>query len=147
MKSGKIAFFVITALFIVAVTGCGKAPAPAPPQQPPAQPPEQRQDDPAPSPDTPPAVETPYTDGVYEGSGEGYGGLITIEVTVNGGAITNIEIVMSTETESIGGVAYGELIGRTLAAQNAEIDVVSGATVTALGFIEALEDALSQAVN
>ncbi len=147
MKQGKIAVFVITVLFLVAVTGCGKPPAPAPPQQPPAQPPEQRQDDPAPPPSTPPADETPYTDGVYEGSGEGYAGSITIEVTINGGAITNIEIVMSTETESIGGAAYGELIGQALVAQNAEIDLVSGATVTAQGFIEALEDALSKAVN
>jgi uncharacterized protein with FMN-binding domain len=134
--------FLILAVVIFAAAGCG-----SPARNAPTQPPPQEQDgasDPALDGETP-EEEVVYADNVYEGSGQGYNGQIILEVTIAGGAIVNIEIVDSSETESIGGAAYAELTARALEAQDFNLDTVSGATITTQGFCEALENALSQA--
>jgi uncharacterized protein with FMN-binding domain len=144
MKSRLAAILVLVAFLVVGSAGCGKKEQPAIP----APPAEQKQEAPEAQPSVPQAEEKKsYADGVYEASGQGWGGQITIEVTVSGGAITHIEIVESSETESIGGAAYGKLISEALAVQGVDIDVVSAATVTSQGFIEALGNALSQAAR
>ena len=42
-----------------------------------------------------------YTDGVYEGTGTGLNGEIKVQVTVEGGSITGIEILEANETETL----------------------------------------------
>lgn len=139
MVSKKWGFCLVVLLVLAAAAGCGRAAQPAPAPQPASGHGQQ-----APEPALPEGAIT-YTDGVYEGKGQGFKGEISIEVTINGGAIVNIEIVDSIETASIGDAAYEELVRQAISAQDAKIDGVSGATATSQGFAEALRDALGQA--
>ena len=87
-----------------------------------------------------------YLDGTYTGTGEGYGGDITVSVTVSGGQITAIEIVSAPdETPAYFNQAMG-VIERILAHQVAGVDAVSGATFSSEGIMAAVENALSGAV-
>ncbi len=107
---------------------------------------------PAPSP-SPTPVPVPddapnfgYEDGTYTGTGEGYGGEITVSVTVSGGQITAIEIVSAPdETPAYLGQALG-VIEKILAWQVPGVDAVSGATFSSEGIMEAVENALSGAI-
>ena len=47
-------------------------------------------------------------DGTYEGTGMGYGGKMVLSVTVEGGAITGVEVLENAETPTIGGLALPE---------------------------------------
>ncbi len=85
-------------------------------------------------------------DGTYEGSGQGYGGKITLSVTVEGGRITSCEVVESSETETIGELALPTYCEEIVETQDpAAVDIASGASNTLRGFQAAVEDALSQA--
>ena len=85
-------------------------------------------------------------DGTYEGSGQGYGGKITLSVTVEGGKITSCEVVESSETETIGELALPTYCEEIVETQDpAAVDIASGASNTLRGFQAAVEDALSQA--
>ena len=87
-----------------------------------------------------------YLGGTYTGTGEGYGGEITVSVTVSGGQITAIEIVSAPdETPAYLGQATG-VIERILARQVPGVDAVSGATFSSEGIMEAVENALSGAI-
>ena len=95
-----------------------------------------------------PAVEvnsTVYNDGVYEGVGNGRNGEIKVAVTVTDGKIATVEIVSHSESADIGGPALPKLISQAVAANSAEIDGASGATMTSDGFREAVAAALALA--
>ncbi len=47
-----------------------------------------------------PSVVGNYKDGVFSGIGVGYGGPMTVQVTVDGGQITTVEVLDNNETES-----------------------------------------------
>ena len=84
-----------------------------------------------------------YPDGVYTGSAQGYGGTITVQVTVVGGQITSIEILSASgETASFFSLAKG-VIDRILAAQTWKVDAISGATYSSDGIKAAVENALT----
>lgn len=86
-------------------------------------------------------------DGVYTGTGEGYGGDIVVEVTVEGGRITSVE-VLSAEDET---PSYFErakmLIPYIISTQSSDVDTVSGATLSSNGILEAVNQALNQALE
>ena len=85
-------------------------------------------------------------DGTYEGSGQGYGGKITVSVTVEGGQITGCEVMESSETETIGELALPTYCEEIVETQDpAAVDIASGASNTLRGFQTAVKDALSQA--
>ena len=89
--------------------------------------------------------EEDYEDGVYEGTAEGFGGDITMRVTISGGKIVNVEVVSAEdETPSFFSNA-SKLIPNIVSTQSAEVDTVSGATYSSNGIIDAVKDALSQA--
>ena len=82
---------------------------------------------------------------VVTGTGEGYNGPITVEVTVENDTITAVEVVESSETEGIATPAFEEISETVVKNQSTEgIDMVSGATGSSTGILEAIEDALSQ---
>ena len=83
--------------------------------------------------------------GTYTATAEGYHGDITIDVTVSDTAITKIEVTKEEETEGIGKAALPKLVEQAVADQTADVDIVSGATLTSNGFKTALTDALTQA--
>lgn len=81
-------------------------------------------------------------DGVYQGSGTGYGGTITVDVTISEKTMTAIDVVSAArETESFFERAKG-VITSMLSQQTTEVDVVSGATYSSNGIIAAVENAL-----
>ena len=84
-----------------------------------------------------------YPDGVYTGSAQGYGGTVTVQVTVKNGQITSIEILSASgETDSFFARAKG-VIDKILIAQTWEVDGVSGATYSSNGIKGAVQNALT----
>lgn len=86
-----------------------------------------------------------YKDGVYTGSGTGRNGAIDVSVTIEGGKITNIVVDNHAESSDIGGSALEKLVKNAIAANSADIDAASGATMTSDGFRTAVAQALSKA--
>ncbi|MCD8369438.1 MAG: FAD-dependent oxidoreductase [Clostridiales bacterium] len=83
---------------------------------------------------------------VYTGtSDKGMGGAVQVQITVEDGKMTAIEVVKQNETPAIGTVAFDPLIEEALKAQSADIDAVSGATITSEAFKEALSKAMEKA--
>ena len=99
---------------------------------------------------TTPTTEVPeggYKDGTYQGSGTGFGGTITVQVTVSGGKITAVDILSASgETGSYFASAQG-VVSKVLSSQSPNADAVSGATYSSNGIIQAVQNALSQAGN
>lgn len=97
---------------------------------------------------TTPTTEVPeggYKDGTYQGSGTGFGGTVTVQVTVADGKITGIDILdASGETPSYFASARG-VVSKILAGQTSNVDAVSGATYSSNGIIQAVQNALSKA--
>jgi uncharacterized protein with FMN-binding domain len=77
-------------------------------------------------------------------------GPVQVRLTTDGsGTITQVEVVQypsgNREDEQINSRALPELVQATLDAQSADIDMVSGATVTSEGYLQSLQSALDQA--
>jgi uncharacterized protein with FMN-binding domain len=87
-----------------------------------------------------------YTPGTYTATAQGIGE-VTVTMTFSETAITEVVVDAANETESIGGVAAPTLQEALLAAQNAEIDSVSGATVTSNAVKEAAAKCIEQAMG
>jgi uncharacterized protein with FMN-binding domain len=83
--------------------------------------------------------------GVWEGTGQGWGGEIRLRLRINSALIQEIELVSHSEDPFIGGEAMGELLELVLDYQSAGLDAVSGATESSAGFLAAVEDALDKA--
>ncbi len=88
-----------------------------------------------------------YKDGVYEGTGTGFGGAINVAVTIEGGKIAKVEVLSHKETPNIGGVAMESYCTSVVEAQSVEIDAVASASNTLKGFQAAVNDALSKAIE
>ena len=86
-----------------------------------------------------------YTDGTYEGSGSGFRGTTTVEVTVTGGIITEIEVVDTNDDDRYIDRAVNQMIPTMITTQSADVDTVSGATYSSNGLIEAVSNALLEA--
>jgi len=82
------------------------------------------------------------SDQVYEGSAFGYRGLIYVQIHLNGGSISEITVVDSDEDRFVGGAAMDELIETVTELNSTDVDVISGATITSKGFLEAVRDAI-----
>lgn len=87
----------------------------------------------------------PYQDGTYTGSAQGFGGEITVEVTVSGGNLTDITVLDASGEDSAYFSMAEAVLDDMLAAQSAEVDTVSGATFSSTGLRDAVAQALSQA--
>jgi uncharacterized protein with FMN-binding domain len=76
-------------------------------------------------------------------------GPVQVQITVRGGKITKVTVLQQPngnprDTE-INGQALPILTADTLSAQSANIDMVSGATVTSAGYLQSLQAALDEA--
>lgn len=90
--------------------------------------------------------EGPYKDGTYQGSAKGFGGTITVEITIEQGYLSGLEII-SAENED---AAYYNMAVQVLDSiadqQSIEgVDTVSGATYTSRGIINAAAEAFGKA--
>lgn len=81
----------------------------------------------------------------YYGEANGIGGTVGVVVKMDGDKIADIKVVKQDETPEIGGKALEDLVKKAVAANGADIDNVSGATVTSNAFKEAVKAALAQA--
>jgi uncharacterized protein with FMN-binding domain len=76
-------------------------------------------------------------------------GAVQVTITVAGGKITAVDVPKYPDgngrDQQINDYALPILIQKTLTAQNANIDMVSGATVTSTGYLQSLQSALDQA--
>ncbi|WP_409227964.1 FMN-binding protein [Gudongella sp. SC589] len=82
---------------------------------------------------------------VLTGVGEGFGGDITVEVTLEGEDITNVVVLEHSESAGISDPAIEEVPAAIVAADSTDVDTVSGATYTSDGIIEAVNAALESA--
>ena len=87
-----------------------------------------------------------YTPGTYTGTAAGMGE-VKVTMTFTETAITDVVVDCSAETADIGGVAAADLQEALLAAQNAEIDGVAGATITSNAVKQAAASCIQQAMG
>ena len=76
-------------------------------------------------------------------------GPVQVELTVKAGSVTEVRVLQyptgNSTDEQINSYALPVLIQETLDSQSASIDMVSGATVTSVGYQQSLQSALDQA--
>ena len=107
---------------------------------------------PQPKPATPLVVEefvapSTYRDGVYTASAQGFGGPITVQVTIQNDAIADITLVSHEgETTSYFSRAR-KVIPAILESGSPDVDAVSGATYSSTGILNAVKNALSKAAG
>lgn len=88
-----------------------------------------------------------YKDGIYIGSSEGKNGEIKVKVTVKDGRVHNIEILSHSDTQNLFEIVYKKITSSVYEKQSAEVEIVSGATLTSNGLIRAIGNALEGANN
>lgn len=117
-------------------------------EQPPAetQKPEETAKPAEPEKPTEPEIVYLYKNGTFSGSGEGFEGTITVNVTIENDKITNISVVSASDDEPYWSEGKG-IISRIISAQSANVDTVSGATFSSGGILDAVKAALSSAKN
>ncbi|MDO4219374.1 MAG: flavocytochrome c [Synergistaceae bacterium] len=86
-----------------------------------------------------------YKDGKYDGSAPGRHGDIKIRVTVTNGNITKLELIEHNDTSGLLEATLKQIETRMLTSQNTDVEVVSGATLSSNGIIEATRQALQKA--
>lgn len=84
-------------------------------------------------------------DGVYTASAEGFVDLITVEMTVKNGNISDFRVIEHNETNQLAKTAIIDLSYEIAQRRTVNVDVVSGATETSEGIIEAASDCIRQA--
>ncbi|HHT89776.1 MAG: FMN-binding protein [Bacillota bacterium] len=83
--------------------------------------------------------------GVYAGTAQGFGGPLTVDVTISDGKIMDVTVRPHEETPFIADEALKTLTESVLESQSANVEIVSGATYTSKAFIAAVEQALFKA--
>lgn len=91
------------------------------------------------------ATEADYTDGTYSATAEGHNGPIEVEVIVENGTISRVEILSHEETNGISDPAIEEIPTAVVENNTPEVEAVSGATVSSEAIIEAVNTALEEA--
>ena len=86
-----------------------------------------------------------YTPGTYEGTAEGISSTVKVTMTFSETAVTDVVVDTSGETASYGAAAADQLKEQLLAAGSAEIDGVSGSTITSEAVMKAAKSCYAQA--
>lgn len=95
--------------------------------------------------DTDDTTASPYLDGTYEGEAEGFGGMITVQVTIENGQMTDLSILSADGEDSAYLSNAKDIIPKILEAQSADVDTISGATFSSTGIKNATAEALEKA--
>ncbi len=93
--------------------------------------------------EAPAESEAIYTPGTVEKTAQGYGGDVVVEVTFSETEITDVVVTSHDESESIGTIAVDELPGAIVDEQTADVENVTGATLSS----EAIKEAVSAAID
>ena len=86
-----------------------------------------------------------YIPGTYEGTAEGISSTVKVTMTFSDSAVTDVVVDSSGETASFGAAAADELREQLMAAGSAEIDGVSGSTITSDAVMKAAKSCYAQA--
>lgn len=90
---------------------------------------------------------TVYRDGTYQGEADGFGGTVAVEVTIENGKITGIEVTSAENEDGAYLSMAKDIIPKIIAAQSADVDTISGATFSSTGIKNASQEALEKAVK
>ena len=94
-----------------------------------------------------PAAGAVYIPGTYEGTAEGISSTVKVTMTFSETAVTDVVVDTSGETASYGAAAAEELQKQLLEAGSAEIDGVSGSTITSDAVMKAAKSCYAQAMG
>jgi len=94
----------------------------------------------------------PFQDGQYPGKAfDAYYGLVQVQANINGGKLESVDVLQwpshRRTSQYINAQAIPVLQQEVISAQNTQVDLVSGATLTSEAFLRSLNSALSQASN
>lgn len=90
-------------------------------------------------------LESGYKSGTFTGTGSGCRGPIVVQVQTSSAGIEDIAIISHRETPNPGLAAMEELLDLVLDTGSVDQDVISGASLSSRGFLEAVENALARA--
>ena len=93
----------------------------------------------------PAAEEAPIGSAVLESTVDGKNGPIVVDVVVENGVITKVEVRQHSETQGVGSVAVDWMPGRIVEANSVDVDGVTGATITSDAIKTAVAEALGKA--
>ena len=94
--------------------------------------------------ESPPASPSTELIATATGTGQGFRGPITVAVLLDGHTLLGIEILNHWDDPYIGGAAMEALAELALDGNTTDLDAISGATESSMGFLSAIEDALLQ---
>ncbi|MEG1191898.1 MAG: FAD-dependent oxidoreductase [Clostridia bacterium] len=80
----------------------------------------------------------------YTATAQGFGGEVSVTLTIEDGHITSATAVGASETEGIGSMAIEQLPGKMMEANSVSVDAIAGATVSSTAVLAAAADALTQ---
>lgn len=89
--------------------------------------------------------EAVYADGEWEGEGQGFGGPVSLKVTVEKGKLTHIEVLEAGKEDQAYLSMAEDMFPAMLEAQSAQVDTISGATFSSQGLKDAARQALEKA--
>lgn len=84
-------------------------------------------------------------DGIYEGQGEGNGGVIKVKVEIKNNSISSVNIDNNDETSGVSDPAINQMPKRIVQNQSYNVDVVTGASKTSDGIKSAVHKAILKA--
>ena len=87
------------------------------------------------------------TDGTFEGSAQGYGGLVKMQVVIDNGYIDSVTILDASKEDEAWLDMCVDLPAKIVKAQTTSIDVVSGATYTSAGILNGTTEALQKSLD
>lgn len=91
------------------------------------------------------SAESGYKDGTYEGEAEGFGGPISISVTVEDGKVTEVNILSAEKEDGAYLAMAKDIIPTIIEQQTWDVDTISGATFSSTGIRNATQQALEKA--
>ncbi len=86
-------------------------------------------------------------DGTYQGSGSGFNGKVTVSVTIGDQTIRAIDLISHSDTSSFFSRAWSQVTADILSGQTLDVDVVSGATYSSKGILQAVRNAMHTAAG
>ena len=91
------------------------------------------------------SAESGYKDGTYEGEAEGFGGPISVSVTVEDGKVTEVNILSAEKEDGAYLSMAKDIIPTIIEQQTWDVDTISGATFSSTGIKNATQQALEKA--
>lgn len=88
-----------------------------------------------------------YADGTYTGEAQGFGGPVSMEVVIENGVITEVNVLSAENEDGAYFTMAEDMIPAILEAQSADVDTISGATFSSTGIKDAVAIALEKATK